>query len=440
MAKPQIDSLLSTFLTTCLTFGCAIFTGALVAKLLHPEGRGILAQILFWPELLAALGICGLPEAVVCQFSQHNTHRNTAKTAAVCALSLALVATIGAFFLIPLFLDNHSSLRSSTAFLYTLCFVPLHYVATTLMAVDQGNLDFNRYNLSRLTMPLVYAASLFILWSIDNIQVETVLSANILGLLASAALRLWLSRSHFGGTVSFTEARALLTRGLRFHATTLLVLLAARIDRAIVFSLWDNSTAGLYAVALTYSGSALGIITSTVQIIVLPKMARHDKSAEQHYFLGRTIRASMLTIILCSMPLILAAPWLVPNVFGQDFRSAIVPCIILIIAYAPLALRQIITRAICGMGDGRLGVIAESAAIVSFVLFGIPLGRTYGLSGICCALLLSNLFALALTSNYLRTTTGITIQDQSGFTMATLREIRQYATESFIRSSASSIT
>src|SRR2546422_9248594 len=57
-------AMLGTFATEGFIVLLGILTGSLVARLLLPEGRGALAAVLFWPQLLAGIGFLSLREAV----------------------------------------------------------------------------------------------------------------------------------------------------------------------------------------------------------------------------------------------------------------------------------------------------------------------------------------------------------------------------------------
>src|SRR5207245_11091588 len=64
MKRSMKVAMLGTFATEGFTVLLGILTGSLVARLLLPEGRGALAAVLFWPQLLAGIGFLSLGEAV----------------------------------------------------------------------------------------------------------------------------------------------------------------------------------------------------------------------------------------------------------------------------------------------------------------------------------------------------------------------------------------
>src|SRR5580658_2961423 len=91
MIKSQSSPWVFTFLTNALILAFGTFTGILTARLLHPEGRGALAAVLFWPEILAGVGICGLNEALVYRIGQGKESEGGIRTAVLCAVGFAAV-------------------------------------------------------------------------------------------------------------------------------------------------------------------------------------------------------------------------------------------------------------------------------------------------------------------------------------------------------------
>src|SRR2546427_4815425 len=57
-------AMLGAFATEGALLLVGLLTGPLAARLLLPEGRGALAAVLFWPQLLAGIGLLSLHEAV----------------------------------------------------------------------------------------------------------------------------------------------------------------------------------------------------------------------------------------------------------------------------------------------------------------------------------------------------------------------------------------
>jgi O-antigen/teichoic acid export membrane protein len=102
--------------------------------------------------------------------------------------------------------------------------------------------------------------------------------------------------------------------------------------------------------------------------------------------------------VTCSLPLAASIPIALPLLFGAEFRPATLPAILLVVAYVPLALRQIIVRSLRGIGDARAGTIAEAVSIATFLTLCWPLTLRWQLIGLSIALLIGNSAAIAYLS------------------------------------------
>jgi O-antigen/teichoic acid export membrane protein len=86
---------LGTLATNAAILLCGLATGVLSARLLAPEGRGVLAAVLFWPHLITSLASFSLPAAVISRRARPEVDRaRTAATAAWLALGLSLVGAL----------------------------------------------------------------------------------------------------------------------------------------------------------------------------------------------------------------------------------------------------------------------------------------------------------------------------------------------------------
>ena len=100
-----------------------LVTGVLTARLLLPAGRGELAEILFWGQTVAALGLFAIPSALVMEMAQNKKDNTLVANALV--LSLVLAAGSIAVFL-PL---SDRVVQASTyngSIIFLLCFVPIN--------------------------------------------------------------------------------------------------------------------------------------------------------------------------------------------------------------------------------------------------------------------------------------------------------------------------
>jgi O-antigen/teichoic acid export membrane protein len=63
--RSGVAATVQTLLVNILTLAINVGTGIITARLLAPDGRGMLAAMILWPQLLAGLLALGLPSALL---------------------------------------------------------------------------------------------------------------------------------------------------------------------------------------------------------------------------------------------------------------------------------------------------------------------------------------------------------------------------------------
>ena len=137
--------------------------------------------------------------------------------------------------------------------------MPFNFLALALLALDQGDMRFFRYNLLRLLPSGVYLVGLLVLWALDAVSVAAFVWASWLGTALTAIVRLYQNRDDLRARPSLSEARRLLASGARLHGAALLAVLLAQADRFVVVTFWDDASLGLYVVALTFATAGLSL-------------------------------------------------------------------------------------------------------------------------------------------------------------------------------------
>lgn len=419
-AKSVERTWFSAFVVNAATLGCGVLTGIVAARILAPEGRGALAAVLFWPQLFLTIGLCSLQEAVTYHVSQDAGKRDSVYSTALCvALGLAAVTCLVGYPLLPFFLKQENMAWLHTVRIYLLLYVPIGFISISLLGVELGRLQFRRFNLYQLVNPLTYLSVLLVLWWIHAVNIANVIWASLAGTVAVTLLLLFhLRKAAFRHPIP-SDARRVLRTAWRFHATALLVLVTTQVDRFVAITLLDNRSVGLYVAALAMASAGIGIISTSFHTLMFPSIGRREKDAQREY-LAKGLRYAMFLIVTCSVLLAASIPILIPLLFGRDFRAAIVPGVLLVMAYVPLALRQIIVRTLRGIGEAKAGTAAEGISIATFLALSWPLTLRWQLNGLSVALLVGNCCALAFLTWHLSERLGIPPKRWWGLDVETL--------------------
>lgn len=149
--------------TNALVGACALVTGGVLARYLGPEGRGQLAAVVLWPDLLmmmASLG--GAPTVAYFVSSEPGRARSIYGQALLLAAGQALTVGLAGLAVLPLALGPRYAEVLSWAFVY-LCFAPLAFVGAVHAGTLQGAMRMGRHSIHRLSATLTYLAGLGVL-------------------------------------------------------------------------------------------------------------------------------------------------------------------------------------------------------------------------------------------------------------------------------------
>ena len=415
--------MVGTLATDGFLFSIGILTGSLAARLLLPEGRGALAAVLFWPQLLAGIGLLTLNEAVTYRVGTR-IERISIITASCLWLTLILsvMMMLVGYVLVPFLLGEGRSHLWSLARIYLL-YIPFNFVALCLLSSDHGALHFVRYNILRILPPFLYLAGIVSLWLTDQVSVYSVVVVNCAVIVLVALLRLALQGHRLLRLPSLYEMIALLRFAKRFHPATVLLLLAAQADQFVVLTLWDDGTLGRYVVALTIASTGLAVVSGAFQKVLFPHLANVQEPAAQLELFTRGVRHATIAMLALFFPLAFLIPWLVPLLFGSAFQDVIGLAWVLLVMYVFVALKTILIQSLRGLGSGQPGSMAAAISLGVVLILAWPLGIAFGPFGVAASLGLANMCAVGYLAYYLQQKHNVVLRQLWGLSPKMASEI-----------------
>jgi O-antigen/teichoic acid export membrane protein len=114
---------------------------------------------------------------------------------------------------------------------------------------------------------------------------------------------------------------------------------------------------------------------------------------------------------------------LLPLLFGDAFTGAVGLCLVLLVAYLPMALCQVIIHGLSGTGDWRPRILAQGLALMTFGALVWPLAGMLGLLAIPTSLLVADSLALAYLLVFLRRQLALPSRECWGLSPTTVRHL-----------------
>jgi O-antigen/teichoic acid export membrane protein len=388
----------TTLLSTGLISVAGIVSGALVARLLGPSDRGLLAAILLWPTIVAYVGDLGGPSGY--------TYLSSAKRDRVPALkgNLLALGVVQSVILIAIGIPIAAAAMQSypSAMLiciaFTITYLPLNLFTRYANALNQGMGRFAQFNAVRMTVQFVYVAAVVALFVIRTARLDLIVGATVLSNVAALVVAVvpmfgWRIRKP---RLDVKTLRATFAYGLRAQVGNLNPMEGLQIDLAVVFLFLGPHAAGLYAIALS-STIVLRAAGASFGMVALPSVAGSVDIVELRRAFARSFRLAMVLLLPAAVVVIALAGLLVPLVYGTSFLSAVPVVRILTVGAVAASLRRVLGDCLRGSGQP----IAASVSEVMSLVVGLPaltfLVAGYGIMGAAIAAGLSYSTALAVS-------------------------------------------
>ena len=375
----QARAVRSTLATTLSLQALGLVSGALVARMLGVEDRGVLAAVVLWPALIANVGDLGGPTAVAYRAAKAQTELARLQGTALTLGAVQSVVLMGLGVpILALGLSQYDDYLM-TAITFLLIYIPLNLISRYANAINQGTGLFGAFNAVRITVQLVYVVGVAALYLADRISITTVLivvlAANAAATVVAVASRAFLDRRLI---VDRGLARSLMQYGRRAQLGVLTPVDSLQLDLAALVLLSSSYETGLYAVALA---GAMVVRAHGISIgMVALRVVGADPTEAQGPAAARLIRLAVFATAATAVLVAFTAPVVVPLLFGEVFAPAVLPLQILALGAWAASVRQVAGDCLRGLGRPTIPSYAELGSLVvaipAFAIIVPPLGAT----------------------------------------------------------------
>jgi O-antigen/teichoic acid export membrane protein len=380
---------------------CLALATLLIARTGGPAAVGVYALLRVLPGIVGLVAAIGLPGAAPYFLAGpdrgHPSLRGT-------VIFLAVVSGVGGTALWALatpvlhtvFFPSVASAVVALAGLTVLT----QLLFATSKACLQGLDDLPGTNWAILLEEFLFLPAYLAFWALDmqgnGAIVASLLFADVVPTMLSSVR---LARRRFfraPGRPTLALARRVSAFGARGQIGNLVSLLNYRLDFVLLGALTGPSVLGSYAVASKFA-ELLRLPSLSMYWVLYPRFAKDDP-VEAESRARRLIPRAGLVTVAGAVPLALAAGFVVPAIYGDAFRPAIVPAQIILVGLSIEGIAGVITAFLYGRGRPGLNSIATGVGLAMTVVLDLLLIPPFGAVGA----------AWASTAAYL-TTTGMLI-------------------------------
>lgn len=405
----HFGSMVAVTMATNIFMAClSLVSGVLAARLLGATGRGELAAIQTWPNLLAVLSVLGIHDGLAYFSARFPGQAGRMMTTAVASsLVTCIPFAVTGYLLMPLLLNVQSPETIGAARFY-LWFLLINAVLGLPSYPLRGLNDMIAWNLLRPLPTLVWLVVL-VVSAVTGVASATLISQSYLFgliLLIGPVMYVALRRIPSPFVPSRQYVGPMLRYGLPSVLSTIPSTLNLRLDQMLMVAVLGPQLLGLYVVAVAWSVAATPI-SSALSSALLPRVAGSQEPSDQAQLLAQSTRLGSIMIILLSLGTVLATPLAIPLLFGHEYRAALPAAMILGFAAGVVVFNQLLTTGAMALGQPRYALIGETVGLVTTIILLWLLLPSYQLIGAALASLVSYCMVSAVLLVLISRRTGL---------------------------------
>ncbi len=314
-----------TLITSIIKLIFGVLASILVARILGPEGKGMLTALLLLPGFLAYIAKSGLGTANVF-FSAKK--ENIDEIAGNSLIFILIVTPLFLIFFLPFrFWYVKTYLNGNISFMYlSLILFPIYLCIILFSNIIRGKKKFFSYNIIDGLRSLLKFILLFILIYILSQGVKGALKSHLFSesfiaiLFIISVLRI----SNWNIHINWNLLKKNLKYGIKSHIGDLLLMLNQRLDFWLVGYFLMDKGLGLYSISVGI-GELLWIIPYAINLPFFPLKAENKDINS-----AKIVRNSFIIMLFSAIILGISGWYLIPIFYGKAFIPSVVPFLILL--------------------------------------------------------------------------------------------------------------
>ena len=360
-------------------FALAFVTGPILARALGSSGRGSVAAVIIPTQIFGWVLMFGIPQATA-YFARIRKRRQLIMSAWVFMLVVGLPIVLVVWPLVPRLLSRHPPVVVDffRAFLLaSLLVLPFTTIIDHLRGIGRNG-AFNIFRLLQYVLNTVLLAALFVT---NRLDLRTALLVTLIANLTAWLVTIGVNRAWPGRGFRRSVFREQVHYGARVWIGTTSAMVIARFDQLLMVGLVAPRALGLYVVAST-AAQITGPIGQGVALSLLPHLRVDADATDRHRVMTRnalrwTLIASGGTAIVVG----LAAPVVLPFVYGSEFSAAVIPLLILLPGQVCQDMANVLSSKL--EADDRPGAASKGTALgaVTTLLLIVPAVEVHGIRG-----------------------------------------------------------
>ena len=374
----------SVFGSRVATIGITFVSGVLIARLLGPEGKGILAAIAIYPTLIISIAEMGVRQAAIYHLGKKiHPERDVIGTVMFLLLFSSLFGVAlcaGIYF----FIDSADF--TPLLIVLALAGIPLSLGITFSQGILLGKEQIGKFSTVSWMAQFfrLFGILLFVWllgWGVAGEMVGSLVTGS-----AMVAYTFWLVARH--ATLSFrfvpSLIKELLSLGFTYAFALFVISLNYKVDIVILERLVPKDDIGQYTLGVNLA-ELLWQLPSALGIVVFSRSANAKDPKVFTQSVVKLLRITLIVAVVGALGLGLVANFFIPFVYGEAFRPSVGVLRLLLPGIVAFSLFKVLNVDLAGRGRPMISLYAVGPAVLLNVVLNFILVPRYNISGAAIA-------------------------------------------------------
>ena len=390
----------------------SLCSGIIIARVLGPEGKGVLAVAFLVPTLLFTIFLFDSNLSVRYYVAKTpDKIRNIIRSSLVYLNILGITLLLLSYLILIFFSATINQWIATDILCISMLLIPFFININLSGAVLSGMQRFFTVSVINLTNVGIYTIIILVLSQI-YLTIKIVVICKI---AASFIITLIYIIVFWNGKLIFRRVTLdaklfsdILKYGLKSYPGTIAQFLNYRIDIFLVAYFLTFEEVGLYVLAVNWS-ELIFYLPDSMAMVLFPTIASSKSRKDSNELTAIMTKAVMIIILIGSIFILLFAGKLIPFLYTNQFLGSIYPLFILLPGVLMLSMWKIIISDLAGRGFPQYKSITSTAGMILNVILNIILIPLYGINGAALATSLSYTLTTILSIYWHINITGTTL-------------------------------
>lgn len=366
----------------CLILG--LISNMVVARLLGPEGKGIIALLFNYISISVIILMFGMSEGNVYYLSKGSYPQSVILSTNIYhTIFMSLIFFAISLSLKDVLLTNILKGVNTRYFFLSFLIFPFQFIYLHLITLLQGHKRLKDYSISAVfrSVAMVIFQIIFIpIWGVVgglSAIILSTLGVNTINLIKLLKTDISLKFPN----ISFVKKS--LFFGIKSQIGLLLNFFERRLDYFIINIFLDPIQVGYYSVAVVLA-EIPWYFPNAVGTVIFPEITSKKKNDAYQYVALITRNTIAITIIILIVVGLCASP-AIKLIFGNRFLASVSSLLILLPGILGLAINRVICAGFSGTGRPELGTLTVVFSSITTVILDFLLIPSMGINGAALA-------------------------------------------------------